>query len=70
MDMDFVDKIIETDTLNKLYQLFEDTEQTQILNRNKTTILSYKTIQDNENVFIMIDWKFLNEILNKIPSKT
>jgi hypothetical protein len=58
-------EIFATDTLDKLYKLFETIDETMIYNLKK--ICSYKSICDDTNVFIMIDRKTLQKILEKIP---
>jgi hypothetical protein len=60
--MDFEDKIIETDILDKLYQLFEDIEENVIQGKDN---LSYKKINDEINVFIMIDRETLQNLLEE-----
>jgi hypothetical protein len=60
------DDIINIDTLEKLYQLFETIDETAIHNGIKR-ICSYKKIHDDNNIFIMIDRETLQKILEKIP---
>jgi hypothetical protein len=67
--MDFENKIINKDILNKLYLIFEDIEQTQMVDGLNHKLLSYRMVQDDENYFIMIDQESLTKILNKIPRK-
>jgi hypothetical protein len=57
---DFTNKIINTDILDSLYKIFDDIEETVY-----NTVLSYKNIQDNNNVFIMIDRELLQKILER-----
>jgi hypothetical protein len=68
MDNEKIDpenEIIKNDSINKLYQLFETIEETVVYDYKK--ICSYKTIRDDNNVFIMINRELLQNILGKIP---
>jgi hypothetical protein len=56
------DEINNRDILNKLYHIFDDIDET-VYNE----FLSYKNIQDDNNIFIMIDRESLHKILEKIP---
>jgi hypothetical protein len=58
--------IIKKDIIGKLYRIFGDVEET-VIHDDKKKIFSYKNIRDDYNVFIMIDKKLLQKILEKIP---
>jgi hypothetical protein len=66
-DIDAINNdIFKMDALEKLYQLFENIDETAIHN-DIEKIYSYKEIHDDNNIFIMIDRETLREILEKIP---
>lgn len=56
--------IIKKDIINKLYYIFDDIDET-VYNE----FLSYKNIQDDNNIFIMIDRELLQKILEKIHKR-
>jgi hypothetical protein len=58
------DEINNRDILNKLYHIFDDIEET-VYNE----FLSYKNIQDDTNIFIMINRESLQKILGRIPKR-
>jgi ACT domain-containing protein len=64
-EYDFTNKIIDTDILDSLYKIFDDIEETVY-----NTDLSYKKIQDDSTVFIMIDRELLRKILGKTSKRS